>query len=173
MFFDSWQGLGRVLVVGVLAYAGLVVLLRVSGNRTLSKLNAFDLVVTVALGSTLATILLSKDVALAEGIVALALLIGLQFVVTWTSVRLPAFGEVVKAEPVLLVHRGEFLRQAMRRARVVEAEILAVLRSEGVRKPEAVEAVVLESDGSISVVLSNGGVARTLAELEPPEDTAT
>jgi uncharacterized membrane protein YcaP (DUF421 family) len=50
----------------------------VSGKRTLSKLDAFDLIVTVALGSTLATVLLSRDVALAEGIVAFALLVGLQ-----------------------------------------------------------------------------------------------
>lgn len=67
MFFDGWTGLLRVLVVGTLAYAALVLLLRVSGKRTLSKMNAFDLVVTVALGSTLATVLLSRDVALAEG----------------------------------------------------------------------------------------------------------
>ena len=78
MFFDTWSGLGRVLVVGTLAYAAVVVLLRVSGKRTLTKLNAFDLVVTVALGSTLATVLLSKNVALAEGVLAVALLISLQ-----------------------------------------------------------------------------------------------
>jgi uncharacterized membrane protein YcaP (DUF421 family) len=71
----------------VLAYVVLVVFLRLSGLRTLSKLNAFDLVVTVALGSTLATVLLTKDVALADGALAFALLIALQFVVTWSSVR--------------------------------------------------------------------------------------
>lgn len=87
MFFDSWQGLGRVVVVGILAYAALVFFLRVSGKRTLTKMNAFDLVVTVALGSTLATVLLSKDVALAEGLIAFAVLIALQFAVTWLSVR--------------------------------------------------------------------------------------
>ncbi len=87
MFFDSWSGLGRVIVVGVLAYGALVFLLRVSGKRTLSKMNAFDLIVTVALGSTFATVLLSKDVALLEGALAFALLIVLQFVLTWLSVR--------------------------------------------------------------------------------------
>src|SRR4051794_24742339 len=55
MFFHSWAALGRVLLVGPLAYVALVLLLRVSGKRTLTKLNAFDLVVTVSLGSTLAT----------------------------------------------------------------------------------------------------------------------
>ncbi|WP_231362619.1 hypothetical protein [Thioalkalivibrio sp. ALMg9] len=67
MFFGGWDGLLRTLVVGVLAYVALIVFLRLSGKRTLSKMNAFDLVVTVALGSTLATVLLAKDVALAEG----------------------------------------------------------------------------------------------------------
>ena len=81
MFFDSWTGLGRVLLVGTLAYVALVLLLRISGKRTLTKLNAFDLVVTVALGSTLATVLLSKSVALAEGVVALALLVSLQYAI--------------------------------------------------------------------------------------------
>jgi hypothetical protein len=63
-FFTSWTSVGRTLVVGVAAYAGLIVLLRISGKRTLTKMNAFDLVITVALGSTLATVLLTKSMAL-------------------------------------------------------------------------------------------------------------
>jgi uncharacterized membrane protein YcaP (DUF421 family) len=68
MFFDGWNGLLRTLIIGILAYIAIVVLLRVTGKRTLSKMNAFDFVVTVALGSTLVTVLLSQDVALAEGV---------------------------------------------------------------------------------------------------------
>ena len=67
MFFDSWASLGRTAVVGILAYVALVLLLRVSGKRTLSSMNAFDLVVTVALGSTLASVFLSSSVPLARG----------------------------------------------------------------------------------------------------------
>lgn len=48
MFFDGWDSIIRVILAGVLAYVGLVVVLRISGNRTLSKMNSFDLV-TVAL----------------------------------------------------------------------------------------------------------------------------
>lgn len=100
MFFDGWNGIARTLVVGMLAYLGLVVMLRLSGKRTLSKLNAFDLVVTVALGSILATILLSREVPLADGLVAFVLLIALQFAVTWTSVRMPWFrGGGLRADP--------------------------------------------------------------------------
>jgi uncharacterized membrane protein YcaP (DUF421 family) len=152
MFFDSWTGLGRVLVVGALAYAALVLLLRVSGKRTLSKMNAFDLVVTVALGSTLATVLLSKDVALLEGVLAFALLICLQFAITWASIRWESFQGLVKAQPTLLLHRGRFLDAALRRERVTREEIEAALRSQGIAARDQVDAVVLETDGSFSVL---------------------
>ena len=79
MLFNGWFPLLRTTVVGVPAYAALVVFLRFSGKRTLAKMNAFDLIVTVSLGSTLATIALSEDVAVIQGLLALALLIALQF----------------------------------------------------------------------------------------------
>lgn len=56
MFFDCWLPLLRTAAVGILAYAALVLSPRVSGKRTLSRMNAFDLIVTVALGLTLASI---------------------------------------------------------------------------------------------------------------------
>ena len=157
VIFDTWSGLLRVAVVGTAAYATLVLLLRVSGKRTLAKLNAFDLVVTVALGSTLATVLLSESVALAEGLLAFALLVGLQYAVAWLSVRSPRFGALVKSEPSLLLHRGRFLDGAMRRQRVTREEVVSALRSSGLARPEDAAAVVLETDGSLSVVRATGG----------------
>ncbi|MGE3539650.1 MAG: DUF421 domain-containing protein [Candidatus Tectimicrobiota bacterium] len=152
MFFDSVHGLVRVILVGVCAYLALVFLLRLSGKRTLSKMNAFDLVVTVALGSTLATILLTKDVALVEGVVALALLIGLQWVIAWLSVRAPWFRQVIKSEPTLLYYQGQHLEHAMRHERVAPDEIRAAVRSAGISDLAHVHAVVLETDGSFSVL---------------------
>jgi len=152
MLLNSWGGLGRVLIVGVLAYVALILLLRISGKRTLSKMNAFDLIVTVALGSTLASVLLSKDVALAEGILAFALLIFLQYLITFLSTRSEAISRLVKAEPTLLYHRGEFLHKAMQSERVVENEVRAAVRSQGTLNMEQVEAVILETDGNFSML---------------------
>ncbi len=152
MFFSSWYALLRVLVVGTAAYAALVLMLRASGKRTLAKMNAFDLVVTVALGSTLATVLLSKDVALAEGVLAFATLVGLQFGVAWLSVRSEKVRRVVKSEPALLLFRGRYLDEALRRERVTRDEVRAALRAAGVESPDEADAVVLETDGSFSVL---------------------
>jgi uncharacterized membrane protein YcaP (DUF421 family) len=60
----------------------------------------------VALGSTLATVLLSKDVALAERVLAMAPLVSMQFVITWLSVRSLRFQNFVKSEPTLLLRQG-------------------------------------------------------------------
>jgi uncharacterized membrane protein YcaP (DUF421 family) len=165
MLFDGWQPLVRTLVVGVLAYVVLISLLRLSGKRTLSKMNAFDFVVTVALGSTLATILLSRDVSLAQGSLALALLIGLQFLVTWSSVRVGWVRRLVTGEPTLMFYRGEFLPGALRRGRVTEAEVRAAVRDAGIGGMDGVEAVVLETDGTFSVVGSGTDDASNLEEL--------
>jgi len=166
MIFDGRFGLLRVVVVGTLAYAALVVLLRASGKRTLAKLNAFDLIVTVALGSTLATVLLSKSVALVEGLAAFVLLIGLQYLVAWLSVRSRRVSDLVKSEPTLLLHRGRFLDGAMRAQRVTQGEVLAALRGAGAADPGEVAAVVLETDGSLSVIQDAGpGEVGALADV--------
>ena len=165
MFFDNWLGLLRVLVVGTLAYLALVVLLRVSGKRTLSKMNAFDFVVTVALGSTLATVLLSETVALVEGVTAFVLLIGLQFAITRLSVRSATVRQLSKSEPTLLFHDGRFLEGAMRRERVVRGEVLAAIREQGKGSLDEVAAVVLETDGTFSVVSSRGGGRLSLEDV--------
>lgn len=165
MFFDGWHGVLRVVAAGIIAYGALVLMLRVSGNRTLSKMNAFDLIVTVALGSTLATIVLSDRVALVEGLVALALLIGLQFAVTWLSSRSPRVNRLVTSEPALLLYRGELLPSQLRRARVTEDDVRAAIRRQGIGAIEAVEAVVLETDGSLSVVASGSARPTALGDL--------
>ncbi|HEV7351691.1 MAG TPA: YetF domain-containing protein [Brevundimonas sp.] len=153
MLFQGWSGPVRTLLVGVLAYAGLVLLLRISGKRTLSKLNAFDLVVTVALGSTLSTILLNEQVPLAEGMTAFAVLIGLQWAVTWTSVRWRRWARLVRAEPAVLLRDGAPLDAALKRERVTRDELLGAVRDAGGSDLDAAAVVILEGDGSLTAIL--------------------
>lgn len=96
--------------------------------------------------------LLSKQVALAEGIAAFALLIGLQMVLTWMSVRSPLFRKMIKSEPQLLLYRGEPLDKALKAERVTRDELMAAIRAQGKSDLQAIHAVVLETDGSFSVV---------------------
>ena len=153
MFFQSWQGITRTVVVGSLAYGLLVLFLRVTGKRTLAKLNAFDLVVTVALGSTLSSTLLQESVALAEGATAFLLLIVLQYAVTFLSVRSPGFAKVIRSEPKLIARSGRFCHEALKRERITEDEAMSAVRASGATSIQAVAFMILESDGTISVGL--------------------
>ncbi|WP_156757813.1 DUF421 domain-containing protein [Actinokineospora pegani] len=165
MFFDSWSGLLRVLVLGLCAYVVLVLVLRLSGKRTLAKMNAFDLVVTVALGSTLATILLSSDVALAEGALGLAVLVSAQFAVAWVSVRSRALRTAVKSTPSLLLWQGRLREGELREQRVSRSEVLQAVRAQGLGGLDQVAAVVLETDGSFSVI-----PAKSAGDLDALDD---
>ncbi|MGX5358208.1 DUF421 domain-containing protein [Kocuria sp. KH4] len=155
MWFDSWPALARILLVGAAAYLALVVILRASGKRTLGQLNAFDFVVTVSLGSTLATILLSADVSFAEGATALGLLAGLQLLVAWVSARWPRARSVFTAEPALLLADGRIRHDALRANRLTVSELRQAVRMQGTGDLAQVKAVVLETNGKLSVITTS------------------
>jgi uncharacterized membrane protein YcaP (DUF421 family) len=152
MFFDNPHGLLRVALVSILAYGWLVLVLRVAGKRSLSKLNAFDFVVTIALGSTLATVVLGKDVSLAEGALAFLMLALLQWLVSRMSIGSHWFSRLARSRPRLLVENGVYRSAAMIDERVTADELDAAIRKAGIGRIEDVAAVVLETDGSLSVI---------------------
>ena len=156
LIFDTFAGVARVLLISILAYAALILVLRLAGKRSLGKLNAFDLVVTVALGSTLATVLLSKDVAFVEGALAFAMLAGLQFLVTRASIQWRWFKRLVRSHPQLLVEDGCYLDHTLKSERVTREEVDQVIRNHGYGRIGDVAAVVLETDGSFSVIGAGG-----------------
>ncbi|RNF39660.1 DUF421 domain-containing protein [Planococcus salinus] len=171
MFEISLDSFIRIVTVGVLAYIGLILFLRISGKRTLTKLNAFDLVVSVALGSTLATILLDSSISLFEGLTAFAVLIFMQYIIAIGSVYFSWFNDLIKSEPKLLYLEGRFLRKAMKEERIKEIEILQAMRSSGMGDTEKVKAVVLETDGSMSIISSEPKDA--LANVNSPDQKLT
>jgi uncharacterized membrane protein YcaP (DUF421 family) len=143
-----------VVLVGAAAYVFLVLLLRVSGKRTLSQLNAFDFIVTVALGSTLATILLSSDVSWSEGAVALALLAVMQFGVATVTSRFPPSEKAIKARPTAILVDGRIDSRALAAHRLTEQELRQAVRGSGVGDLSLVAAVILETNGKLSVITS-------------------
>ncbi|MBC7278826.1 YetF domain-containing protein [Nocardioides sp.] len=167
MWFDTWHDLLRIVVVGASGYATLVLLLRLSGKRTLAKLNAFDFVVTVALGSTLATILLDSRTAWADGVVALATLVVLQLVVAALTAWTRSGRRLLTAGPSVLLRDGVADTAAMRRQRVGMDELRQAVRGTGTGDLSQVAVVVLETDGTMSVIpRSQAGDLSSLGGLD-------
>ncbi|WP_373497655.1 DUF421 domain-containing protein [Aquiflexum sp.] len=152
IWFDSWDSLLRVICIAPLAYIAMVFLLRVSGKRTLAKMNAFDFVVTVALGSILASVALNKNIPLANGVAAIIVFIGFQFILTWLAVRVKSVKTVITSRPSLIFYKGNFLQGAMKKERITEEEIYSAARKDGLSTLEEIEMIILETTGDITII---------------------
>ena len=152
MFFEDWDGIIRIAVTAPLAYFALLAMIHLSGNRTLAKMTSYDFIVTVALGSTIATIVLDKGVPLLNGIAALLSFILLQYIVSWLSVRFTAMNRLFHSEPQLLMHEGRLLYKTMRKCRVTENDILQALRDSGLLEIKQAKHIILESNGEFSII---------------------
>jgi uncharacterized membrane protein YcaP (DUF421 family) len=152
VWFESWGRVGALAVAFVVVYGWLVVVLRVSGKRTLAKLSAFDFVVTIALGSTLSTVIVSRDVPLVEGTLALLGLVVLQYGAARSTQQWSWFDKLVKSQPTALLVNGRLRENAMVRNRLRGDEVAAAVRKAGFASLGDVACVVLETDGTFNVL---------------------
>jgi uncharacterized membrane protein YcaP (DUF421 family) len=166
VFWSGWPSLLRIVLVGVPAYLILVALLLWTGKHTLAKSNAYGLVVTVALGSALASAIATRDVSLADGVAVLLLLLLLEWLVGRLVSRSSRAARLLTQRPVMLLHHGRLQREAMLCERVTEGEVLAAIRKHGLDCTQDIGAVVLEVDGSFSVIPRLGAAPTALADVD-------
>lgn len=174
MWFSSWSTVLQVLLVGSAAYVTLVALLRLAGKRTLAKLSAFDFVVTIALGSVLASAVVSPNVLWADALVGMAVLVGAQALVARLTAWVPGGRHLVTARPALVLAHGRLDDRAINAQRLSRTEVYQAVRSSGTGGLDQVAAVVLETDGTLSVVSTSSlGDASALADVPGWQEQST
>jgi len=151
LFFKDWESLYHIALCAAISYITLFAFIRISGKRTLAKLNAFDFVVTVTLGSTLSSMILAK-VTITEGSVALVVIIALQYMLAWLAKKSQRMEKIINCSPTLLYYNGQFLEDAMNKEVITEEEIYAEIRRFRLESLDDVRAVVMELNGEISVI---------------------
>lgn len=136
----------------VAVFFGLLSIVRLVGLRSFSKMTGVDFAVTIAIGSILASTLLSKRPPLLQGLTAVALLFALQAIISFLRSRSQLACRLADNQPLLLMAGAEVLRDNLRRARVSESDLRAKLREANVLDPREVRAVVFEATGDVSVL---------------------
>ena len=157
----------------LLFYILIIVMVRVVGERTTSEFNNFDWIINVAVGSLAASGILLRNVASVDGIAAIVVLAACQYITTRLVMRSDDVADVVKAEPTLLTHKGEYLRDAMARTRISEEEIKTALRAAGITANSDANWVVLETNGTMSVIPRQDvqwGDADALSDVNCPDE---
>lgn len=155
-YWNGWEPIMRILIVGSLTYVGIILLLRISGKRTLSRMNAFDFIITIALGSLFGRILTARSVSVSEALSAFALLALLQYVLSYLEIRSTLFKKFVNSEPSLLFYNGDFVERNRRKERILKKDLLSVVRKNHFDSLDEIEAIVLETDGVVSVIKKSG-----------------
>ncbi len=164
--FDSWLSVFQIAILTVMVYVAVIFILRITGKRTLSKMNAFDFIVTIALGSTLPTIILNKNVPMADGIMLIFMLIILQYFITWLSLRARRFKRFITGTPTLLLYKGELLKEIMQKERILKKELYVVARSKGISNLSEVDAIILETNGELTLIEKLDKEAETISDAE-------
>lgn len=151
-WFDSFDSLYKILVSSIAGYLILIVYVRIAGKRSTAKMNNFDWIVTVAVGSIMASMAVLKDVTVADGAFAMALLLGFQYLLTTATAHWSWARKLFVAAPSILYSNGTFHETAMRKQRVSEGEILSAVRESGLGSLGEVEFVTLEPDAELAIV---------------------
>lgn len=153
-FLVPFSVLGMVLLSTLCVFIAVIAFTRLAGLRSFSKMSSFDFAMTIAVGSLMASTLISKDPPLLQGVVALAAIFGLQKAISIAR-RFSWFSRILDNEPMLLMRDGEVLTQNLERARVTLDDLRSKLREANILERSQVRAVVFETTGDISVLHSS------------------
>jgi uncharacterized membrane protein YcaP (DUF421 family) len=141
-----------ILISAVVVFIVLVFYIRIMGKRSTSELNSFDWIVTVSMGSVFASTIIIKDITIFEGCISIFILLIMQYVTTKIMKKSEWFRKAVKATPHLLLFKGEFIEENLKKERILKAEIYAEIRQKGLKSIKQIYAVVLETNAKISVI---------------------
>ncbi|WP_037348999.1 DUF421 domain-containing protein [Sediminibacter sp. Hel_I_10] len=150
-FTNSTESLLAIVLTAVGIYIALVVFTRISGKRSFSKMSSFDFAITVALGSIVATVTMSKSVSLTQGVFGLGIMYFIQIIVAHAR-RYKVVRQAIDNKPTFLMKNGEVFYDNLKKCKVTESDIKAKLREANVIQLTEVKAVIFESTGDISVL---------------------
>ncbi|MGK7389500.1 MAG: DUF421 domain-containing protein [Candidatus Cyclobacteriaceae bacterium M2_1C_046] len=141
-----------VIVTASVSYIAIIVLVRLYGLRSFSKMSSFDFAMTVAIGSMVASASISTKPLLVEGVVGLGTIFILQAVFGYFRSRSKKFHNLIDNTPILLMVDGFILENNLEICQVSKEDLYAKLREANVYKFSQVKAVIMETTGDISVI---------------------
>ncbi|MCH8559467.1 DUF421 domain-containing protein [Nesterenkonia sp. LB17] len=151
-FWDGWDPIIHTVITLTAGYIALLIILRLSGPRTMASMTPLDFIVAVTIGSAFGRTLTAVDVPLSQAILTVLLLVLLQWLMAWMRGRSPKMRRILDAPPVLIYYQGKFQRKALRKHQLVEDDIHTAVRSSSRGSLKEVSAVILEQNGGLVVI---------------------
>ena len=142
-----------IIVISVIViFLVLILITRIAGLRTFSKMTSFDFATTIAIGSILASVSISPSTSIGNGAVALIAIILFQVAFAYLQRYSKWFRKTATNAPILLMANGKIIEENLAKTNLHRSELIAKLREANVLKFDEVKAVVFESTGDVSVL---------------------
>jgi uncharacterized membrane protein YcaP (DUF421 family) len=141
------------VIRGLCVYLFLLIVLRISGKRSLSSMTPFDFVLVLILSETVQQAMIDNDSSLTNAMLLVVTLIGFDILLSILKMKIPALGRAIDSTAVVIMKQGEMERGSMKAERLDEDDILSAARAqEGISRLDQIDYAVVEQDGSITVV---------------------
>jgi uncharacterized membrane protein YcaP (DUF421 family) len=158
-FAIEWQQVLGICLSAVGLYLGLMLFTRLMGLRSFSKLSSYDFAMTVAVGSILASTILSDLPSLSQGLLAIGVLFIIQASISVVRRKVKSIKALIDNQPIILMAHGEYFCSNLQEANLTTSDIQQVLRKNGLKSKTEVFAVIMETTGEMSVIKNNEGIA--------------
>jgi uncharacterized membrane protein YcaP (DUF421 family) len=134
-------------------YILLVVLIRLSGRRTVAQMTSFDLILLLIIGSATNRALLGEDFSIINAFIVVCTLIVLDILMSLAKREFAGFAKIIDGVPMIVVEHGRPLRDRLYKARIDEEEVLVAARKHhGLERMNEIKFAILEADGNISII---------------------
>jgi uncharacterized membrane protein YcaP (DUF421 family) len=140
-------------------YLVLLLGLRVFGKREVGQFTLFDLVFVLLVANAVQPAMTGRDTSLGGGLVIIATLLVLNFAVSRLRIRFPLLDRLLESKSVVVARDGKWIPDKLKREGITDDEAIASLREHGIESVDETRMVVLEADGSLSVVPKDPAVA--------------
>jgi uncharacterized membrane protein YcaP (DUF421 family) len=138
------------IVRGAAVYLTLLLMVRLSGRRTVGQLTPFDLLVVMLLSEAVSNSLSGGDDSLSGGLIIAATLIALNTSVAMLSTYSKRASTMLDGTAVLIGRNGEFFDKVVKRCRITESDLEQALRTADCTRAD-MQTAFLEADGEITI----------------------
>jgi uncharacterized membrane protein YcaP (DUF421 family) len=157
--FTLGESAGSLILRSAAVYLILLLGLRVFGKREVGQFTLFDLVFVLLVANAVQPAMTGKDASLGGGFIIIATLLTLNYAVARLRIRFPVIERALESKSVIVARDGAWIAQKLRREGITEDEAIAALREHGIGSVKETKLVVLEADGSLSVVPKDPAMA--------------
>ena len=145
------------VIRGIVVYFFLMVVLRLSGRRSLAQITSFDFVLLLIIASTAQQALLGEDFSLTNAMILVITLVGVDVALSYIKQASSTASIILDGSPTVLISRGELDNDALRRSRVELEDVLQAARQQhGLKRLHEIGFAILEVDGSLSIIPAEG-----------------